>query len=231
MNTGGTRDIIEPEVTGLLSTTPDGLARTSRRLVADPTRAPRLGDAARAAPRFERGSSSARGGRGSRRSSRRRRADGCPMKSVRVALARALGLSAARRRRPRAPRLRPGPRIWRARRRVTLITRRRRRGRWARGRVASGASRRASRPVSDVPVGGTARDDGDRSRTAYPLFGWRAGGDVELVRAGADRHRPRLRRQRPRLRAARARTAAPRRSCSTRRGSRSSAPRIRAGPG
>ena len=35
MNTGGTRDIIEHERTGLLSATPEGLARDVRRLRAD----------------------------------------------------------------------------------------------------------------------------------------------------------------------------------------------------
>jgi glycosyltransferase involved in cell wall biosynthesis len=47
MDTGGTRDIIEPEVTGLLSTSPDGLADDVRRLRADAALRQRLGDAAR----------------------------------------------------------------------------------------------------------------------------------------------------------------------------------------
>jgi len=47
MDTGGTRDIIEPEVTGLLSTTPEGLAADVRRLRDDPALRQRLGDAAR----------------------------------------------------------------------------------------------------------------------------------------------------------------------------------------
>ena len=47
MDTGGTRDIIEPDVTGLLSTSPDGLANDVRRLAADPALRARLGEAAR----------------------------------------------------------------------------------------------------------------------------------------------------------------------------------------
>jgi glycogen synthase len=47
MDTGGTRDIIEPGVTGLLSTTVDGLAADVRRLVNDPELRTRLGAAAR----------------------------------------------------------------------------------------------------------------------------------------------------------------------------------------
>jgi glycogen synthase len=47
MDTGGTRDIIEPGVTGLLSTSPAGLADDVRRLVADPALRARLGKAAR----------------------------------------------------------------------------------------------------------------------------------------------------------------------------------------
>jgi glycogen(starch) synthase len=46
MDTGGTRDIIEPGATGLLSTSPDGLADDVRRLRADPALRQRLGDAA-----------------------------------------------------------------------------------------------------------------------------------------------------------------------------------------
>jgi glycogen(starch) synthase len=46
MDTGGTRDIIEPEVTGLLSTTPAGLAADVRRLREDAALRLRLGDAA-----------------------------------------------------------------------------------------------------------------------------------------------------------------------------------------
>jgi glycosyltransferase involved in cell wall biosynthesis len=47
MDTGGTRDIIEPGVTGLLSTSPEGLAADVRRLVNEPDLRARLGDAAR----------------------------------------------------------------------------------------------------------------------------------------------------------------------------------------
>ena len=47
MDTGGTRDIIEPGVTGLLSTAPGGLAEDVRRLRADDELRHRLGDAAR----------------------------------------------------------------------------------------------------------------------------------------------------------------------------------------
>lgn len=47
MDTGGTRDIVEPGVTGLLSTSPDGLAADVRRLAADPALRARLGEAAR----------------------------------------------------------------------------------------------------------------------------------------------------------------------------------------
>jgi glycosyltransferase involved in cell wall biosynthesis len=47
MNTGGTADIIEDEVTGLLSTTPDELADDVRRLVNDEALRGRLGAAAR----------------------------------------------------------------------------------------------------------------------------------------------------------------------------------------
>jgi glycosyltransferase involved in cell wall biosynthesis len=47
MDTGGTRDIIEPGVTGLLSASPDGLAEDVRRLAADPSLRARLGEAAR----------------------------------------------------------------------------------------------------------------------------------------------------------------------------------------
>jgi len=46
MDTGGTRDIVEPEVTGLLSTSPDGLAADVRRLANDPGLRARLGAAA-----------------------------------------------------------------------------------------------------------------------------------------------------------------------------------------
>ena len=46
MDTGGTRDIIEPEVTGLLSATPEGLARDVKRLRGDAALRARLGDAA-----------------------------------------------------------------------------------------------------------------------------------------------------------------------------------------
>jgi glycosyltransferase involved in cell wall biosynthesis len=47
METGGTRDIIEPGVTGLLSATPEQLADDVRRLREDPVLRKRLGDAAR----------------------------------------------------------------------------------------------------------------------------------------------------------------------------------------
>lgn len=47
MDTGGTRDIIEPGVTGLLSASPEGLAEDVRRLRADGALRRRLGDAAR----------------------------------------------------------------------------------------------------------------------------------------------------------------------------------------
>jgi glycosyltransferase involved in cell wall biosynthesis len=47
MDTGGTRDIIEPGVTGLLSTSPQGLAADVRRLRADRALGRRLGEAAR----------------------------------------------------------------------------------------------------------------------------------------------------------------------------------------
>jgi glycosyltransferase involved in cell wall biosynthesis len=47
MDTGGTPDIVEPEVTGLLSDSPDGLARDVRRLRQDPALRHRLADAAR----------------------------------------------------------------------------------------------------------------------------------------------------------------------------------------
>jgi len=47
MDTGGTRDIIDADVTGLLSTSPEGLAADVRRLAADPPLRARLGDAAR----------------------------------------------------------------------------------------------------------------------------------------------------------------------------------------
>ncbi len=47
MDTGGTRDIIEHEVTGLLSRTPDALARDVRRMRDDPSLRQRLSDAAR----------------------------------------------------------------------------------------------------------------------------------------------------------------------------------------
>ena len=47
METGGTRDIVEPGVTGLLSSSPDGLADDVRRLRADAPLRRALGDAAR----------------------------------------------------------------------------------------------------------------------------------------------------------------------------------------
>jgi glycogen synthase len=47
MDTGGTRDIVEPDVTGLLSRTPVELARDVKRLRQDPVLRRRLGDAAR----------------------------------------------------------------------------------------------------------------------------------------------------------------------------------------
>jgi glycosyltransferase involved in cell wall biosynthesis len=47
MDTGGTRDIIEPDVTGLLSSSPDGLAEDVRRLAGDADLRARLGEAAR----------------------------------------------------------------------------------------------------------------------------------------------------------------------------------------
>ena len=47
MDTGGTRDIIEPGVTGLLSTSPEGLADDVRRLRHDETLRRALGEAAR----------------------------------------------------------------------------------------------------------------------------------------------------------------------------------------
>ena len=46
MDTGGTRDIVEPDVTGLLSASPDGLAADVRRLRQDAALRRRLGDAA-----------------------------------------------------------------------------------------------------------------------------------------------------------------------------------------
>ena len=46
MDTGGTRDIIEHDVTGLLSTSPEGLASDVRRLRHDAALRRRLGDAA-----------------------------------------------------------------------------------------------------------------------------------------------------------------------------------------
>jgi len=47
MDTGGTRDIIEPGVTGLLSTSAEGLAEDVRRLAGDPALRAQLGAAAR----------------------------------------------------------------------------------------------------------------------------------------------------------------------------------------
>ena len=47
MDTGGTRDIIEPGVTGLLSTSPEGLASDVQRLRADRALRQQLGEAAR----------------------------------------------------------------------------------------------------------------------------------------------------------------------------------------
>jgi glycogen synthase len=47
MDTGGTRDVVVPGETGLLSTTPEGLAADIARLVADPALRTRLGEAAR----------------------------------------------------------------------------------------------------------------------------------------------------------------------------------------
>ena len=47
MDTGGTRDIVAPDVTGLLSASADGLAADVRRLRADAALRQRLGDAAR----------------------------------------------------------------------------------------------------------------------------------------------------------------------------------------
>jgi glycosyltransferase involved in cell wall biosynthesis len=46
MDTGGTRDIVQPDVTGLLSRTPDELARDVNRLRHDPALRTRLGEAA-----------------------------------------------------------------------------------------------------------------------------------------------------------------------------------------
>jgi glycosyltransferase involved in cell wall biosynthesis len=46
MDTGGTRDVVEPEVTGLLSRTPDELARDVKRLRDDPALGQRLANAA-----------------------------------------------------------------------------------------------------------------------------------------------------------------------------------------
>jgi glycosyltransferase involved in cell wall biosynthesis len=55
MDTGGTRDIVEPDRTGLLSTSPEELARDVQRLRQDAALRSRLGDAARrrAEERFE----------------------------------------------------------------------------------------------------------------------------------------------------------------------------------
>ena len=47
MDTGGTRDIVEHDVTGLLSNSPEGLARDVRRLRQDAALRLRLGEAAR----------------------------------------------------------------------------------------------------------------------------------------------------------------------------------------
>ena len=47
MDTGGTRDIVESEVTGLLSTSPEWLAKDVRRLRQDTVLRRRLGEAAR----------------------------------------------------------------------------------------------------------------------------------------------------------------------------------------
>ena len=47
MDTGGTRDIVEHDVTGLLSTSPEGLAADVRRLRQDEALRRRLGEAAR----------------------------------------------------------------------------------------------------------------------------------------------------------------------------------------
>jgi len=47
MDTGGTRDIVEPDVTGLLSTSAQGLAEDVRRLAADAGLRRSLGEAAR----------------------------------------------------------------------------------------------------------------------------------------------------------------------------------------
>jgi glycosyltransferase involved in cell wall biosynthesis len=56
MNTGGTADIVEDEVTGLLSTSPEALAADVRRLVEDADLRRRLGSAARdRAERFDAG--------------------------------------------------------------------------------------------------------------------------------------------------------------------------------
>jgi len=47
MDTGGTRDIIEPDVTGLLSNSPEGLAADVRRLRQDAALRLRIGEAAK----------------------------------------------------------------------------------------------------------------------------------------------------------------------------------------
>ena len=111
MDTGGTRDVIVPDETGLLSTSPAGLAADVARLVADPALrgAPRRGGEG-PRPRHVR---DGRRGRARRRALRRAdRREASAVADAAPAARRdpgALRPSAARRGRPGAPRLRSAP--------------------------------------------------------------------------------------------------------------------------
>ena len=229
MDTGGTRDIVHPGLTGLLST-------DAGRALARPAHAGRATSGCDPRSARRRGSKRTPSSRPRRSSNASNRCTaGCcsrgPRDGDRARAARRRrrprGRAAARRRRPRAIGRRSRRGTWRRSGvAVTLITppprdeaRRRRRG----VRAPKPASRSRHVPYRTFPLRQPARHDGARSQHVVsgvrPARGPRG---RRTRRGGRDRHRPRLRRQRAGLRAPARR--GPRRSCSIRRASRSSAP-------
>ncbi len=202
MNTGGTPDIVVDKRTGLLSNTPEELARDIRRLRDD--EGLRAGSARRrwrapsscsTPPRRRSGSSVC-----IRISSKGARSDSIAPRCDR----RAVGVSAARTRRSRAPCLRSDP-----------ISGRRRHSGHAHHSRTEGRTRIRTRrpydspeaqadygPLSDLPASRTTRDD--RHRPQHRVSTIRRTGRQSGARsrqAPRGRYRPRLWRQRARVRA------------------------------
>ena len=191
MDTGGTRDIIIDEVTGLLSASPDELGGDVARLVADRALADRLAAAGRAhvertfasASVVERVESLYRRGDRVAEAARLPHADDRAPAARRDPLARRV--PAARLRRARAPRPRSGPESHRPRRRrdaghpPSPCTRRP-----GSDRALPASCRLVTVPYRTFPLAGRRGTTVLDRSTAYLWFGFRAGRVAARLAAG-----------------------------------------------